>query len=309
MARIRTIKPDFFRHELLQDLENTHPGNNVMLVFAGLWGHCDKAGRFEWKPRTLKLDILPFLNFDMEKTLALLEGAGLLLRYESGGKQYGSVPSFSLHQRIQGKELQEPGKHPAPHGEAQEPNCESPTAFRESHVKNQGSNRESPEITGREGKGREEEGNGMEMAKTVSAGCSAPPRPDPDHVETGQDPAADAPLRLVSDECPHQAILALWAEVLPAARQPRDWPSARQALLRSRWREDRKRQNLEWWRRFFGYIGRSAFLTGKKTGHKNQRPFELGLDWLLESRNFLATIEGKYHEPHEIEQQGEEDAA
>ena len=72
MARIRTVKPDFFRDEDLQDLERANPGKYTMLVFEGLWGHCDKNGNFEWKPRTLKLDILPFLDFDMADTLEVL---------------------------------------------------------------------------------------------------------------------------------------------------------------------------------------------------------------------------------------------
>lgn len=114
MARIRTIKPEFFRHEGLQDLEIANHGAHVMLVFAGLWGHCDKAGRFEWRPRMLKLDILPFLAFDMEETLSLLCAAGFVRRYEAEGKQYGEVVSFEKHQRINGKEAQEPEKHPSP---------------------------------------------------------------------------------------------------------------------------------------------------------------------------------------------------
>lgn len=142
MARIRTIKPEFFRHELLQDLEAQHPGSCVMLTFAALWQHCDKNGAFEWKPRTLKLDILPFLPFDMAETLALLESAKLLELYVVNGKRYGLIPTFSEHQRLSGKELQEPPRHP------------------EKPVTQQGSNGEAPSCTGREGKGREEEGEG-----------------------------------------------------------------------------------------------------------------------------------------------------
>lgn len=147
MARIRTIKPDFFRHELLQDLEITHPGACPMLVFAGLWGHCDKAGRFLWRPKHLKLDILPFLPFDMASTLAILQQAGLLKKYNVSGLDYGLIPSFVEHQRIGGKEAQEPEKFPAPSGEAK--------------VKKRGSTGEAagkqPGL--QEGKGRE--GNGV----------------------------------------------------------------------------------------------------------------------------------------------------
>ena len=77
MARIRSVKPEFFRHEGLQDLEVAHPGKYPMLVFEGLWCHCDSKGRFEWRPRQLKLDILPFLPFDMTATLAILEESGM----------------------------------------------------------------------------------------------------------------------------------------------------------------------------------------------------------------------------------------
>lgn len=112
MARIRTIKPEFFRDEDLQDLERANPGKHIMLVFAGLWGHCDKTGAFEWKPRTLKLDILPFLDFDMDETLNILQSAGFLQRYSVDDRNYGYVPTFLKHQRISGKEAQEPRRFP-----------------------------------------------------------------------------------------------------------------------------------------------------------------------------------------------------
>jgi hypothetical protein len=145
MARIRTIKPEFFRHELLQDLAAEH-GAHVMLVFAGLWGHCDKHGVFEFRPRHLKLDILPFLDFDMAETLELLCEAGLVQKYEVEKKLYGFIASFKGNQRIGGKEATEPSKLPPP-----------PTA-------SQGSTGEALGIAGREGKGREEEGKGEERA-------------------------------------------------------------------------------------------------------------------------------------------------
>lgn len=150
MPRIRSIKPCFFRHEGLQELEVKHKGKYPMFVFSGLWGHCDKLGRFRWKPKTLKLDILPFIPFDMEKTLGLLEQAGYLKRYEVSGEQYGFIPTFTEHQRISGKESQEPAEYP------------DPIDFIDgSPVKQPGSISEAVEMAGREGKGigREQEGN------------------------------------------------------------------------------------------------------------------------------------------------------
>ena len=153
MARIRTIKPEFFRHEGLQDIEAANPGRHVMLVFAGLWGHCDKHGRFEWKPRTLKLDILPFLNFDMAGTLEILRAGGFVRKYRGeDGRDYGEIDSFEKHQRISGKEAQESGKFPEP-VEYDDVNNGEAT----------GKHPESQERKGRE-KEKEQEGKGTESS-------------------------------------------------------------------------------------------------------------------------------------------------
>jgi uncharacterized protein YdaU (DUF1376 family) len=98
----------------------------------------------------------------------------------------------------------------------------------------------------------------------------------------------------VSPRCPHDEILALFAMHLPSARQPADWTPARQAMLRSRWREKPNRQNIEWWDRFFAFIAESKFLTGRANANGRQ-PFLISLDWILKPANFLKIIEGAYH--------------
>lgn len=114
MARIRTVKPKFFRHEGLQDLERQHAGSYPMLVYIGLWTACDRFGRFDWNARQLKLDILPFLEFDMGSTLELLADANQLISYEAGGKRFGYIPKFLEHQRITGTEAKSDGQYPEP---------------------------------------------------------------------------------------------------------------------------------------------------------------------------------------------------
>jgi hypothetical protein len=109
MARIRTVKPEFFRHEKLQEL-----GPLSMLIFSGLWTQCDKAGRFAWKPRQLKLDILPFIAFDMEKELDKLADHFFVIKYEVQEEFFGVIPTFGDHQRLSGKEAQEPARYPDP---------------------------------------------------------------------------------------------------------------------------------------------------------------------------------------------------
>jgi hypothetical protein len=68
MARIRTIKPEFFRHADLYEAEK-ETGLPLRLAFAGLWTAADREGRFKWRPRELKLDCLPHDEVDFHACL------------------------------------------------------------------------------------------------------------------------------------------------------------------------------------------------------------------------------------------------
>jgi hypothetical protein len=155
-VRIRSVKPDFYRDEKLSDLENEYPDLRPMLVFSGLWGECDKQGVFAWNPRTLRLDILPLVNFDFNSALILLEKAELVRRFEHNGKIYGHVINFCRHQRITGSEAMENSKYPKPSqyieiGERLGNTLETPW-------KHSGNTLE--EWKGREGKGKERKRQG-----------------------------------------------------------------------------------------------------------------------------------------------------
>lgn len=95
--------------------------------------------------------------------------------------------------------------------------------------------------------------------------------------------------------CPHQQIVALYHEHLPANPRIKIWDGARAATLQARWREDPKRQSAEYWGRFFRHCAGSKFLTGQ-VEDRGGRPFLPGLDWLVKASNFAKIIEGRYHE-------------
>lgn len=97
------------------------------------------------------------------------------------------------------------------------------------------------------------------------------------------------------DACPHAAIVDLYHELLPANPRIKAWSGGRQANLRTRWREDTKRQSLDYWRRFFAHVAASPFLTGQ-VEDRNGRPFLPGLDWLVKPDNFAKVIENRYHD-------------
>jgi hypothetical protein len=104
MSRIRTIKPELFRHEKLFEAESTFK-LPLRVAFMGLFTCCDREGRFRWRPRQLKLDILPYENIDFAKVLEALADYGFIYKYECNGHSYGYIPSWHKHQRINNKEL------------------------------------------------------------------------------------------------------------------------------------------------------------------------------------------------------------
>ncbi|HEX7115387.1 MAG TPA: hypothetical protein VF193_09655 [Steroidobacter sp.] len=94
--------------------------------------------------------------------------------------------------------------------------------------------------------------------------------------------------------CPQEKIIDLYHEILFMCPKVKDWHETRQALLRARWRSHPKRQNLDWWRKFFEYVAKSKFLTGQTEPRNGSPPFIADLEWLLRPSNFAKVIEGKY---------------
>lgn len=111
MARIRTIKPGFFRHEELFEAEKSS-GFPLRLIFAGLWTVADREGRFEWKPRAIKLDVLPYDDIDFAAALEALSTHGFIVKYTAGGRTYAHIPSWSKHQQVNVREAK--SEIPAP---------------------------------------------------------------------------------------------------------------------------------------------------------------------------------------------------
>ncbi len=101
--RIRTIKPEFFLHDGLYDLE-AETGLPVRVAFIGLWCAADREGRFQWSERRLKALILPYDDVDFSRVLHALVTRGFLVKYASNGEWFGAIPSFKKHQIINNKE-------------------------------------------------------------------------------------------------------------------------------------------------------------------------------------------------------------
>jgi len=108
----------------------------------------------------------------------------------------------------------------------------------------------------------------------------------PDEIRLDENINTYVPNDVVN--CPHQEIINLFANNLPMLTQVKVLSEKRQSLLKTRWREDEKRQSLDWWDGFFKHIASSDFLTGKATD------WQADIDWILKSSNFIKIIEGNY---------------
>lgn len=136
--------------------------------------------------------------------------------------------------------------------------------------------------------------DGAEGMRSAEDSIAPSPSPSPSPIPTSPDGDGDkSAVADVVDNCPQQKIIEAYHRHLPMGRQVREWTPARSQALRARWREKPQRQNLEWWDRFFAYVAKSDFLTGKVSSPR-RRPFDLSLDWLVKAENLAKVVEGAY---------------
>jgi hypothetical protein len=105
--RARNIKPAFFKNEILAECDP-----RARVLFAGLWCYADREGRFEWRPKRIKVELLPYDNCDIDFLLKQLLDRGFIVKYNVNSAKYGSIPNFLRHQNPHCKET--PSKIPAP---------------------------------------------------------------------------------------------------------------------------------------------------------------------------------------------------
>ncbi len=105
----------------------------------------------------------------------------------------------------------------------------------------------------------------------------------------------------IGSHCPHEKIIALYHECLPMLPTVRIWSEDRRKMLAARWRTlvndkgyQSEEEGLGWFKRLFGYIRRSRFLTGE-TPQKEGRTWRPDLEWIIKPKNLTKIIEGKYH--------------
>lgn len=174
MARIRTIKPGFFRHEELFEAEKSS-GFPLRLVFAGLWTVADREGRFEWKPRAIKLDVLPYDDIDFTAALEALATHGFIVKYTAGGRTFAHIPSWGRHQQVNIREAK--SEIPSPDGTSASTCTHMPAPVQEPGEQ--------------EGKGREQERKGTGMEEEAREQVLAFPETEPLPVSKSKKPRTE----------------------------------------------------------------------------------------------------------------------
>lgn len=93
MARARNIKPSFFTNDELSELEPL-----ARLLFIGIWTIADFKGCLEYKPKRIKVQLLPYDDCDIEKLTINLDKSGFISIYSVQGQLYVKVLNFDKHQ-------------------------------------------------------------------------------------------------------------------------------------------------------------------------------------------------------------------
>lgn len=153
MARIRTIKPDFWTDEKL-----TECSMSARLFFVGTWNFADDNGNLVRSAKKLKMQIFPADAIDCEPLIQELLAIGVMVEYVVDGEKYLHIKGFLKHQVIN-----RPSKSSIPQA-----------VLNESKEAKQGDSLSTHGglSDGKEGKGREEEGKGSSVP--IGTGAVAP---------------------------------------------------------------------------------------------------------------------------------------
>ncbi|GAB5444940.1 MAG: hypothetical protein Fues2KO_52890 [Fuerstiella sp.] len=149
MARIRTVKPEFWVSEQVVECSIT-----ARLLFVGMLNFADDNGVHSASAKRLKMSIFPgdaFTTEQVEEWICELETNELVKRFEADGRSWLWITGFSRHQRI---DRPSKSQNPLPPGSE---NDAAETTIRRGLDEDSTSDRHQLD-DGREGKGREGKG-------------------------------------------------------------------------------------------------------------------------------------------------------
>lgn len=129
------------------------------------------------------------------------------------------------------------------------------------------------------------------------------PSPSPSPTTAGAK-APVSPAKPSIPPCPHLKLIEMYGKHLPELPQPKPelWDGKNARAMQARWRwlltatkrsgaryATNEAEGLNWFDRFFGYVAKSDFLTGR-----NGRWMNCDLGWLMNQTNFAKVVQGNY---------------
>lgn len=256
MARIRTIKPEFWSSEQVMECSPM-----ARLLFIGLWNFCDDAGNHVASAKTVKAEIFPgddIASTQVQGLLDELSSNSLIAFYTNGDKDYLHVTGWTKHQKIDRPTY----KHP-------EYSEDDRRALDESSP---------PEGKGREGKGEE----GKELSSLRSDSSPQLSLTGDQSQPAGKVTKAERIAQIAGDaQSAYNAILAKPHGALAACtvlNKPRvksvekALPTVRQLCTRMFGNE---RVTPDFWQAYFETVAEDDFLAGRQQGgpgHENWKP-------------------------------------
>lgn len=284
MARIRTIKPEFWKHEDLSALpEPTH------MLAGALLNYADDEGYFNANVGLIKAECSPLRepSVSVQDSLNLLVSAGYLqVGTGPDGRRYGRVVTFDDHQRV---------------------NRPTPSKIKALHIVWDASTKAHAQLTedsSPEGNREQGTGKGMELGEPNGSplsetGVSDPPAGTPaDQKPVKPDPA----LRLaqVTDEATeaYNAICAKPAGLMPKAKAA--GRSARQQhvkrvvdLARAICAEEYQSPVItpQFWTDYFTALQADDFHSGRQGGGKGHDGWTPDFEYVTQRKTMLRVYE------------------
>lgn len=279
MARIRSIHPGQWKDEDFVELSPC-----ARLLALGLRNISDDQGVFEWKPKTIKMELFPGDTFDVLALLQELVDHRQVQQYVHDEKPYGAIRNFRKWQSPKYPSNLYPLPEPLAVYVGISPNgTPSTQAIPPKRRNDQRSSPAIPACSGNETveiKG--EERRGEEKSTTATAVVSPP---------TGGDAPAADPAPAV----PLDAAAALWNELCgQALGRVSKLTDIRRKHLRARLVEHWPHDPLGGWRAYCQRIMRSDFLTGRRASTGSHAGWKADFDWSVNSANAVKVVEGRY---------------
>jgi hypothetical protein len=218
MARIRTIKPEFWTDERL-----TECSLSARLMFIGMWNFADDNGNMGYSAKRIKMQVFPADNIETQPLIDELLTHGVLSEYSVNGEKFLHIKGFSKHQVI---------------------NRPSSTAIPKPQFSEDSVSTHGALTDGREGKGKERIKTPIPPtgAKTENAAIGLPTWLTTIKAK-GEDPIpADDPVFEYADSVgiPREHLRLAWREFrerysLPNAKRYRCWRTVFRKAVRGNW--------------------------------------------------------------------------